>query len=507
MRTVRLRGLLTGRARRRGALALAGALAVTLLAGSAAWAEDPLPPASMADGGLAVDANLGYKPQKTCSPTAKPGTKALLDLLIQTWGGSSWGISRSCASGGTSEHKEGRALDWHMDVNNASEKARVEQALEWMTANNGEVAYRLGIMYIMWDQRIWSIYYQEMGWRTFSDRGSYTANHKDHVHISLTWDGAMEQTSWWTGVPVTTPLLGPCGTTGQPACLPVINRAASPTWPFAHAQVGAFTPAAGDVPMIQGSPMVGQVLGVVPSRSMAGAVGYSYQWYAGGKPISGATASSLRVTTALRGKAIKVALRAALADGSTIAQNSPGTTAVTTGKVTLAPTPAISGVPALGHKLTTKASGWQPTGLKFAYQWYRNGKAIKGATKRGYTLRTADVGRWITVKVTGSASGVTARSALSAKIKALKTVPTPVTPDEPGPTLPVPPSPPSHDQTPPTASPTGPTATGTASGQPTPDPMGAASSPPSPAAADVVSADAPAPDAQPAVSPNAGATP
>ena len=167
------------------------ALGGLLLSGPApaASAKNPPPPKALTS--VTIDAHLGYMKQTTCSPKAKPGTTALLKTLIAAWGGSSSGISRQCSVGATSEHKEGRALDWHMDMKSASQRARVKRATDWLTANNGEVAYRLGVMYVIWNQHIWSLYYPELGWRKMASRGSYTANHKNHVHISLSWDGAM----------------------------------------------------------------------------------------------------------------------------------------------------------------------------------------------------------------------------------------------------------------------------------------------------------------------------
>ncbi|MDQ7994026.1 MAG: hypothetical protein REI45_15255, partial [Propionicimonas sp.] len=233
-------------------LALVLALSLGLVP---AVAKTPPGPSRLALEPVVVDAHLGYQKQKTCSPSAKPGTKALLSLLIKTWGGSSWGISRSCGIGGTSEHKEGRALDWHKDVRKSKDRKAVADAVKWLTANNGEVAYRLGIMYIIWDQKIWSIYYQELGWRKMDSRGSRTANHKDHVHISLSWDGAMKQTSWWTGVPVTTPLNRACGTGSAPSCKPTVRRAAE-VWKTTRVTVPPFLPAPWTIPGIGGSPQV-----------------------------------------------------------------------------------------------------------------------------------------------------------------------------------------------------------------------------------------------------------
>jgi hypothetical protein len=51
----------------------------------------------------------------------------------------------------------------------------------WAQAN----ASRLGIMYIIYRQRIWDIRMASAGWVPMADRGSITANHFDHVHISV----------------------------------------------------------------------------------------------------------------------------------------------------------------------------------------------------------------------------------------------------------------------------------------------------------------------------------
>ena len=54
-----------------------------------------------------------YRPQTTCSPSAKPGVVGFRNLVLAAYPATaSWGISRACSIGGTSEHKEGRAWDW-----------------------------------------------------------------------------------------------------------------------------------------------------------------------------------------------------------------------------------------------------------------------------------------------------------------------------------------------------------------------------------------------------------
>lgn len=66
-------------------------------------------------------------------------------------------------------------------------------ALDFMTRNGTALAEAarsnaraLGVTYVIWNQRIWSVARNSEGWRAMEDRGSDTANHKDHVHVSFT---------------------------------------------------------------------------------------------------------------------------------------------------------------------------------------------------------------------------------------------------------------------------------------------------------------------------------
>lgn len=54
-----------------------------------------------------------------------------------------------------------------------------DQVAQWAIDN----AARLGIKYIIWKQRIYDM--RSPGWTPMSDRGGITANHYDHVHISV----------------------------------------------------------------------------------------------------------------------------------------------------------------------------------------------------------------------------------------------------------------------------------------------------------------------------------
>lgn len=61
-------------------------------------------------------------------------------------------------------------------------------ALDFMTPNGSALAAyvllnrkRLGVKYVIWNQRI----NHGDGWSAMEDRGTDTANHKDHVHVSF----------------------------------------------------------------------------------------------------------------------------------------------------------------------------------------------------------------------------------------------------------------------------------------------------------------------------------
>jgi hypothetical protein len=74
------------------------------------------------------------------------------------------------------EHPSGRALDSMI-----SDSDTGWAIAKWVRAN----AKQLGVSEILYAQHIWTVQRSGEGWRTFSDRGSATANHYDHVHVSV----------------------------------------------------------------------------------------------------------------------------------------------------------------------------------------------------------------------------------------------------------------------------------------------------------------------------------
>ncbi|MBG6059200.1 putative cell wall-binding protein/peptidoglycan/xylan/chitin deacetylase (PgdA/CDA1 family) [Cryobacterium sp. MP_M5] len=77
-------------------------------------------------------------------------------------------------------------------------------------------------------------------------------------------------------------------------------------------------------------------------------------------------------------------------------------------------TPTITGTATVGQILTAVPGAWTPTTTTFTYQWLRAGTDIVGATAATYTLVAADLGKAISVRVTGSATGFTPLPVVSA---------------------------------------------------------------------------------------------
>jgi hypothetical protein len=105
-----------------------------------------------------------------------------------------------CEAAGVSEHKEGRAFDWGVHADDPTELAAAEAVLAWMlgpddTGQPYAIARRLGLMYVIWDGRIWSSFLAEEGWRPYVGRSP----HRDHIHFSFDWNGALAQSSFWQG--------------------------------------------------------------------------------------------------------------------------------------------------------------------------------------------------------------------------------------------------------------------------------------------------------------------
>ena len=242
-------------------LATAALLAAPVAAGSAAAGPDPVrsvtgqhrvpPPVPMpaaprglpaqADWGPAIEPLAPYQPQLSCAAGPMRGLAALRDLALASYHrGHDGGTIRSCATGGQSEHKDGRAWDWMLDVGTRADRRTAGDFLSWLLASRkGEVAAmarRLGVMYVIYNRKIWATY--SPGWRDYSGGDPHTS----HIHISMSWNGARGATSFWRGsVPARD--YGPCAFfTGQPAAISAAKPRTTPCPSAAASPRGSRSP-------------------------------------------------------------------------------------------------------------------------------------------------------------------------------------------------------------------------------------------------------------------------
>lgn len=176
--------------------------------GTAQAADVPRPPPAGIPG---IEALAAYAPANTCDPTPKPGATRLADLLTATYPGTTAATGYRCGSDGpVSEHYEGRAVDWMTTMRTAEGLDRGNTLAAWLLATDAQGnafanARRIGVMYIIWNGQIWGAYRASEGWRPYGDCASQpetardTSCHRDHVHISLSPDGASGSMSYWTG--------------------------------------------------------------------------------------------------------------------------------------------------------------------------------------------------------------------------------------------------------------------------------------------------------------------
>jgi hypothetical protein len=126
---------------------------VRALAGVSGVSGAPCPDGSSVESGLQSNTVKLYRAVCAAFPA------------VSSWGGAS----------GSGDHGAGRALDIMCSG------PLGDAIAEYVRAN----ASAFGVSEVIWSQRIWSTIRSGEGWRGMEDRGSSTANHYDHVHVSV----------------------------------------------------------------------------------------------------------------------------------------------------------------------------------------------------------------------------------------------------------------------------------------------------------------------------------
>jgi hypothetical protein len=155
--------------------------------------------------------------------------------------------------------------------------------------------------------------------------------------------------------------------------------------------------------MISGSAVVGQTLTANLGVWDPAPTTVAYQWLLNGAVIRGATGSTYVVGSKDVGRQVSVRVTGSRASYVSTVRESTRTSAVLAGfPFDDSPVPTISGSAVVGQTLSASVTGWDPAPTTVAYQWLAGGQPIKGATLRTYVVGAKDVGRQVSVRVTGS---------------------------------------------------------------------------------------------------------
>lgn len=167
-------------------------------------------------------------------------------------------------------------------------------------------------------------------------------------------------------------------------------------------------------PGISGSPIVGGTLRAHAYASDVDAA-VTYQWYANGTAIKGATKPTYKIPSYRVGRSMSVKATFRKPGHITVSRTSKATD-----KVQIVTAPTVSGTRQVRATLTVKVGAWA-TGGKLTYRWYADGKQINGETRKTYRVNPGLRGKRISVAVTVSKPGwsvITRASARTSPIRA-----------------------------------------------------------------------------------------
>src|SRR3954447_20659156 len=154
-----------------------------------------------------------YDEATHCAPTPRPGVVRFTRWIARHSRGASWGTYR-CEKWGphsASLHAENRALDWHLDVRDPTDRRAARQLIELLLApdkagNEHALARRMGVEEIIWDCSYWGAGAEDFSKYPdcYSKHGELkkhvdpTIGHRDHVHFGFSKRGAAALTSFWS---------------------------------------------------------------------------------------------------------------------------------------------------------------------------------------------------------------------------------------------------------------------------------------------------------------------
>ncbi|MCD9199363.1 M1 family metallopeptidase [Aeromicrobium wangtongii] len=171
-------------------------------------------------------------------------------------------------------------------------------------------------------------------------------------------------------------------------------------------------------PSISGAREVGQTL-TASTGSWEPGTRLTYQWFADGTRIAGATGASYVLTPAALGRRISVRVTGTSVGFARASTTSPSTGAITRGTQSRHPRPRMSGTAKVHRVLRVRPGTWD-TGTRLSYTWYVDGHRARGGRDGSFRVPRSAKGDRIRVRVTSTKAGYGRRSELSARSPRVK---------------------------------------------------------------------------------------
>lgn len=159
-------------------------------------------------------------------------------------------------------------------------------------------------------------------------------------------------------------------------------------------------------PAITGTVKPGSTLTVSPGTWSGSPAHFDYTWLRNGEDTVVSRRATYKVVTADAGQFLTVLVTAEDANSESTSSADSERPALTV-KVPAhnAAAPKVAGTTKVGRVLTSTGGTWTGPGYTYRRQWLRNGVPIAKATGQAYKLTSADRGKRIQVRVTGTKPG------------------------------------------------------------------------------------------------------
>jgi len=176
-------------------------------------------------------------------------------------------------------------------------------------------------------------------------------------------------------------------------------------WPsgFIHLKDTVVTPTT--TASIAGTPQVGVALTAKVGAWSPAPKAYSYQWFASGVAIPGATAATFVPTATQYARALQVRVLASQTGYVAGMSMSVPSTPVLPGTQVVTDAPEVSGTPQVDEVLTATPGAYSPGAQSTSVQWLADGQPISGATGTKFVPTAAQANARISLKVTAVRTG------------------------------------------------------------------------------------------------------